>query len=115
MCFGSIPAKERFASARSPISSPSETRPNHQRIDLPPLNYRDVELVVIGGRCATRFRRLYLLVFRDSSQLACVLLKSKANIRWIRAPLNRLFTETRKHLPGEIKLGGRRVRHGLPA
>jgi cytosine/adenosine deaminase-related metal-dependent hydrolase/2-polyprenyl-3-methyl-5-hydroxy-6-metoxy-1,4-benzoquinol methylase len=81
---------------------------------LASLNYRDVEFVVIGGqvqlasaRLLTRLPRLVTTGLRP--------LEIEGELRWIRAPLNRLFDETRIHLPGEIKLGGRRVRHGRPA
>ncbi len=78
------------------------------------LSSRDVELVIIGG-CVqlastdvlARLPRLVTTGLRP--------LEVDGEIRWIRAPLDRLFRETQKHLPGEINLGGKRVRHGLPA
>ena len=77
------------------------------------LHYRDVELVVIGGqvqlasaRLLPRLPRLVTTGLRP--------LDVEGEVRWIRAPLHRLFAEARKHLPGEISLGGRKVRHGLP-
>jgi hypothetical protein len=39
-------------------------------------------------------------------------LEIEGDLRWVRAPLKRLFDETRSHLPGDIRLGGRTVRHG---
>jgi cytosine/adenosine deaminase-related metal-dependent hydrolase/SAM-dependent methyltransferase len=79
---------------------------------LATLSYRDVELVIIGGRVQLAspevFRRLPRSVATGLRPL-----EIDGEGRWIRAPLERLFSETRRHLPGEIKLGGRRVRNGL--
>jgi hypothetical protein len=78
---------------------------------LAALDHRDVELVVIGGQVqlasANALARLPRLVTTGLRPLDIEGVR-----RWIRAPLNRLFTETRTHLPGEIRLGGRTVRHG---
>jgi len=78
---------------------------------LASLTYRDVEFVVIGGlvqlASADVFARLPGPVTTGLHPL-----EIEGELRWVRAPLNRLFTETRKHLPGEIKLGGRSVCHG---
>jgi hypothetical protein len=72
-----------------------------------------VEFVVIGGqvqlasaRLLPRLPRLVTTGLRP--------LDIEGEVRWIRAPLSRLFAEARKHLPGEINLGGRKVRRGLP-
>lgn len=81
---------------------------------LAALTYRDVELVVIGGQVqlasSELLQRLPRLVKTGLHPL-----EIEGELRWIRAPLNRLFAEAQRHLPGEIKLGGRRVRHGLSA
>ena len=78
------------------------------------LSFRDVEFVVIGGQVQLvssnllpRLPRLLKTGLRP--------LDVEGEIRWVRAPLNRLFAETRKHLVEEIKLGGRRICCGLPA
>jgi cytosine/adenosine deaminase-related metal-dependent hydrolase/SAM-dependent methyltransferase len=80
---------------------------------LATLTYRDVEFVVIGGQVqlasAAVLARLPRLIRTGLRPLDI-----DGEIRWIRAPLNRLFAEARNHLPGEIKLGGRTVRHGCP-
>jgi cytosine/adenosine deaminase-related metal-dependent hydrolase/ubiquinone/menaquinone biosynthesis C-methylase UbiE len=101
-----IGARSDFFAIRDTGESPAHR--------LASLNYRDVEFVVIGGqvqlastRLLTRLPRLVTTGLRP--------LEIEGELRWIRAPLNRLFDETRIHLPGEIKLGGRRVRHGRPA
>ncbi len=81
---------------------------------LAALSYRDVEFVVIGGQVQlasanvlTRLPRLFATGLRP--------LDIEGELRWIRAPLSRLFTDTQSHLPGEIKLGGKTVRYGRPA
>jgi cytosine/adenosine deaminase-related metal-dependent hydrolase/ubiquinone/menaquinone biosynthesis C-methylase UbiE len=78
---------------------------------LATLSYRDIELVLVGGRV----------------QLASELMKNRlpphvceglepleieSTLRWVRAPLRQLFAETTAHLGSEIDLGGRRVRLG---
>jgi cytosine/adenosine deaminase-related metal-dependent hydrolase/SAM-dependent methyltransferase len=77
------------------------------------LTYREVHFVVVGGQVqlasATLFPRLPRRVTTGLRPL-----EIEGELRWVRAPLKRLFTETRSHLPGEIKLGGRTVRHGRP-
>jgi hypothetical protein len=73
-----------------------------------------VELVIIGGcvqlASTDVLARLPRLVTTGLRRL-----EIDGEVRWIRAPLDRLFRETQNHLPGEINLGGKRVRHGLPA
>jgi cytosine/adenosine deaminase-related metal-dependent hydrolase len=100
-----IGARSDFFAIRDTGESPARR--------LASLNYRDVEFVVIGGqvqltsaRLLARLPRLVTTGLRP--------LEIEGELRWIRAPLNRLFDETRIHLPGEIKLGGRRVCHGRP-
>lgn len=83
--------------------SPAET--------LAGLSYRDVELVVLGGRVQLASPEL-------KERLPCNLaiglepLAIENEIRWIRAPLDYLFAETEKHLGQEIYLGGKPVRRG---
>jgi cytosine/adenosine deaminase-related metal-dependent hydrolase len=81
---------------------------------LAKLSYLDVEFVVIGGQVQlastdvlARLPRLVKTGLRP--------LEIEGQVRWIRAPLKRLFAETRNHFPGDIKLGGRSVRFGLRA
>jgi cytosine/adenosine deaminase-related metal-dependent hydrolase/ubiquinone/menaquinone biosynthesis C-methylase UbiE len=75
---------------------------------LADLSFRDVEFVVIGGQVQLASAKLL-------SRLPRLLrtglhpLNVEGEIRWIRAPLDRLFGETRKHLVEEIELGGRRI------
>lgn len=75
---------------------------------LSTLSYRDIELVLLGGRvqlASAEMRRL----LPDS--LCCGLepLVMERIIRWVRAPLAHMFEETSKHLRGEIFLGGKQV------
>lgn len=81
---------------------------------LASLTYRDVEFVVIGGQVQLASANLLARLPRWV-KTGLRPLEIEGQVRWIRAPLSRLFAETRKHLPGEIKLGGRRIRCGLPA
>jgi hypothetical protein len=78
------------------------------------LTGRDIEFVVIGGcvqlaspEILSRLPRLVTTGLRP--------LEVEGEIRWIRAPLERLFAEAQRHLAGDIRLGGKKVRHGLPA
>jgi cytosine/adenosine deaminase-related metal-dependent hydrolase/2-polyprenyl-3-methyl-5-hydroxy-6-metoxy-1,4-benzoquinol methylase len=101
-----IGALADFVGVRDHGLSPAHT--------LAAISCRDVEFVVIGGcvqlastDVVARLPRLVTTGLRP--------LEIDGEVRWIRAPLERLFAETQRHLPGEIKLGGKRVRHGLPA
>ena len=101
-----IGALADFVGVRDTGLSPAHT--------LAATSYRNVELVVIGGcvqlastDVVARLPRLVTTGLRP--------LEIEGQVRWIRAPLDRLFAETQRHLPGEIHLGGKRVRHGLPA
>ena len=81
---------------------------------LASISFREVEFVVVGGcvqlastDVVARLPRFVTTGLRP--------LEINGEVRWIRAPLERLFAETQCHLPGEVSLGGKRVRHGLPA
>jgi cytosine/adenosine deaminase-related metal-dependent hydrolase len=80
---------------------------------LASLNYRQVEFVVIGGHVQLASVDVFARLPRPVTT-GLHPLEIDGELRWVRAPLNRLFTETRKHLSGEIKLGGRSVTHGRP-
>jgi cytosine/adenosine deaminase-related metal-dependent hydrolase len=93
-----------FLAVRDTGLSPAQT--------LVSLSCHDVELVVIGGRVHLAspaiFARLPRIVTMGLQRL-----EVDGDIRWIRAPLDRLFSETRAHLAGDIRLGGKEVRYGL--
>jgi cytosine/adenosine deaminase-related metal-dependent hydrolase/ubiquinone/menaquinone biosynthesis C-methylase UbiE len=78
------------------------------------LSWRDVELVVIGGHIhlasSEMYRRLPEALTKELQ-----LLEIEGERRWVRAPVSRLCADASRHLPGELKLGGRRVRHVFPA
>ena len=101
-----VSALADFVGVRDTGLSPAKT--------LAAMSWRDVQLVIIGG-CVqlastdviTRLPRLVTTGLRP--------LEIEGQVRWMRAPLERLFSETQSHLPGDISLGGKRVRHGLPA
>jgi cytosine/adenosine deaminase-related metal-dependent hydrolase len=101
-----IGALADFIGVRDTGLSPAHT--------LAAISSRDVEFVVIGGcvqlastDVVARLPRLVTTGLRP--------LEIEGHVRWIRAPLDRLFAETQRHLSSDINLGGKRVRHGLPA
>ncbi len=75
------------------------------------LSYRDVELVLIGGRvqlASTEIRKR----LPPETSAGLQPLSIEGTVRWIRAPINWLFEQTGAHLPGEIRLGGKQVSIG---
>jgi cytosine/adenosine deaminase-related metal-dependent hydrolase/SAM-dependent methyltransferase len=81
-------------------SSPAET--------LCKLSYREVELVLLGGRVQLASAELRKRL-PDSACEGLQLLSIEGVIRWVRAPLKRLLLETEAHLDGQIYLGGKQV------
>jgi cytosine/adenosine deaminase-related metal-dependent hydrolase len=75
------------------------------------LSFRDVDLVLLAGRlqlASTEMKdRLPDGLFEGLQPLSI-----EGNVRWIRAPLDRLFAETAPHLGNELRLGGKQVRLG---
>jgi len=70
----------------------------------------DVELVLIGGRVQLASKALFdQLPARSRSGLYP--LDVGGQVRWIRAPLSRLFSLTSRALGCDIALGNRKVRH----
>jgi cytosine/adenosine deaminase-related metal-dependent hydrolase/SAM-dependent methyltransferase len=95
-----------FIGVRDAGLSPAKT--------LAALSWRDVELVVIGGQvhlASSEMRRRLPAALTAESQL----LEIEGEPRWIRAPLSRLYSEASNCLSGEVKLGGRTVRHATSA
>ncbi len=82
--------------------SPAETVAN--------LGASDVELVIVGGRVQLAseeiFRRLPPELTQELRPLEIA-----SCLRWVKAPLGRLFSEAQKALGSEVKLGGKRIRH----
>ena len=75
------------------------------------LSHKNLELVLIGGRVQLASEQMMNLLPPDLAQglqPICV----ESSLRWIRAPLDRLFAETRTHLGDEIRLGGKRITLG---
>jgi cytosine/adenosine deaminase-related metal-dependent hydrolase/SAM-dependent methyltransferase len=97
-----VDALADFVCVRDTGLSPAKT--------LASLSWRDVELVIIGGRVhlasADVYGRMHEIFHAELQPL-----EIEGEIRWVRAPLSRLFSETSRHLPGEIKLGGRKMSH----
>ena len=89
-----------LVAVRDKGQSPSET--------LASSSYRDMELVLLGGRVqlasAQMKQRLPKHAIQGLQPLAI-----EGLVRWIRAPLDRLFEETLEHLRGPVYLGGRQV------
>jgi cytosine/adenosine deaminase-related metal-dependent hydrolase len=83
--------------------SPAET--------LAGLSYRDVELVLIGG-CVHLVSEEVWQRLPPGSRTGLRPLVIEDTLRWVRAPLERLFRETEPHLPEGIFLGGKRVSFG---
>jgi cytosine/adenosine deaminase-related metal-dependent hydrolase/SAM-dependent methyltransferase len=95
-----------FVAVRDTGATPART--------LVSLSHRDIELVVIAG--SVQLASVPMLA--RLPRFAATGLRSLSvggEIRWIRAPLRRLLAETHAHLSGDIRLGGKRVEHGLPA
>jgi ubiquinone/menaquinone biosynthesis C-methylase UbiE len=84
--------------------SPSETLTN--------LSYCDVELVLIGARVHLASDEIFQRL-PESARAGLQLLVVEETLRWVRAPLERLFLKTEPHLPEGISLGGKRVRLGI--
>jgi cytosine/adenosine deaminase-related metal-dependent hydrolase len=75
---------------------------------LASLCWKDVELVVVGGCVQLASGKiLERLPKRFTKKLQP--LRIEDEIRWIRAPLSHLYSSAKKHLAGDIKLGGRKV------
>ena len=74
-------------------------------------SYREVELVLLGGRVqlvSPELKRRLPVAACEGLQALSI----EGVVRWIRAPLDWLFAETAAHLRGEMFLGGKRVCRG---
>ncbi len=76
------------------------------------LSYRDVQLVLIAGRVQLASEEMLQRLPR-STRHGLQPLMVEGIVRWIRAPLERLFRGTAEHLPEGIFLGGKRVSFGF--
>jgi len=74
-------------------------------------SYREVELVLLGGRVQLVSPELKQRLPRAACE-GLQALSIEGVVRWIRAPLDWLFAETAAHLRSEIFLGGKRVCRG---
>lgn len=72
------------------------------------LSHRDVELVLLGGRVQLASTEL-MAHLPAASREGLQPLVMEGIVRWIRAPLNRLFEATWAHLGEDICLGGKQV------
>jgi cytosine/adenosine deaminase-related metal-dependent hydrolase/SAM-dependent methyltransferase len=80
--------------------SPGET--------LAGLSYRDLELVLLGGRVQLASPQIKQRLPQNAVE-GLQPLAIEGLVRWIRAPLDRLFAETLEHLRGPVYLGRRQV------
>jgi cytosine/adenosine deaminase-related metal-dependent hydrolase/SAM-dependent methyltransferase len=81
--------------------TPSET--------LAGLSYKEVELVLLGGRVQlASTEMLQRLPSSVRKGLKCLSVEGTA--RWVRAPMDRLFAEAKAHLGNQLLLGGKEVR-----
>lgn len=83
--------------------SPAET--------LTSLSYRDVELVLIGGRPHLASDEVWRRL-PHGARVGLQPIVVEDTLRWVRAPVEQLFQETEPHLPSGIFLGGKRVNRG---
>jgi cytosine/adenosine deaminase-related metal-dependent hydrolase/ubiquinone/menaquinone biosynthesis C-methylase UbiE len=90
-----------FIAVRDRGDSPSRT--------LASLSFRDIELVVVGGRINLASPELLQRVPPALSD-GLEPLDIDGTIRWIRAPVSHLIASAQHHLPDTLKLGGRKVR-----
>ena len=72
------------------------------------LSHRDVELVLLGGRVQLASEE-FMRRLPESSRKGLQPLAMEGIVRWIRAPLDRLFEQTGTHLGENIYLGGKWV------
>jgi cytosine/adenosine deaminase-related metal-dependent hydrolase/ubiquinone/menaquinone biosynthesis C-methylase UbiE len=75
------------------------------------LSFEDIELVVIGGRVQLASTEM-MKRLPTETLTGLEPLSTEGTLRWIRAPVARLFEQTTAHLAGEIRLGGKRVSLG---
>jgi hypothetical protein len=72
------------------------------------LSHRDVELVLLGGRVQLASEE-FMRRSPESSRKGLQPLTMEGIVRWIRAPVDRLFEKTGPHLGENIYLGGKQV------
>jgi ubiquinone/menaquinone biosynthesis C-methylase UbiE len=78
---------------------------------LAAISFRDVELVLLGGRVQLASPEI-LHRLPAVARMGLQPLVIQETVRWIRAPLEWLFRETKKHLGDAVALGGKPVRFG---
>lgn len=75
------------------------------------LSYRDVQLVLLGGRVQLASAEL-IERLPQGVRAGLYPLSIEGVVRWIRAPLEWLFAGTEKHFDEDIRLAGKRIRYG---
>jgi cytosine/adenosine deaminase-related metal-dependent hydrolase/ubiquinone/menaquinone biosynthesis C-methylase UbiE len=74
------------------------------------LNFSDVELVIVAGRVQLASPSIYARLTEDLVR-GLEPLEVDGHLRWIRAPLKRLFAEASKSLGPDLRLGGKKIRY----
>jgi cytosine/adenosine deaminase-related metal-dependent hydrolase/ubiquinone/menaquinone biosynthesis C-methylase UbiE len=74
------------------------------------LHFSDVELVIVAGRVQLASPSIYARLNEDQAR-GLELLEVDGHLRWIRAPLKRLFAEASKILGPDLRLGGKQIRY----
>jgi cytosine/adenosine deaminase-related metal-dependent hydrolase/SAM-dependent methyltransferase len=92
-----------FLAVRDTGLSPAQT--------LASLSHRYIELVVIDGSVQLASEEIHRRLPRLIAQ-GLLPLEMEGEVRWIRAPLRRLFADAQRHLGDDVRLGGKRVRYG---
>jgi cytosine/adenosine deaminase-related metal-dependent hydrolase/ubiquinone/menaquinone biosynthesis C-methylase UbiE len=77
---------------------------------LAALHFSDVELVIVAGRVQLASPSIYSRLTEDLVR-GLEPLEVDGHLRWIRAPLKRLFAEASKFLGPDLRLGGKQIRY----
>jgi cytosine/adenosine deaminase-related metal-dependent hydrolase len=86
---------------RDKQSSPAET--------LATMHFSDVELVIVAGQVRLASAAIYAGLSADMAR-GLHPIEVDGHLRWIQAPLPRLFAEASRFLGPELRLGGKKVR-----
>ena len=84
---------------------------NNPADTLSQLSYKDIELVLIGGRVQLASEEMLTRLPAETTH-GLEAIRVESSLRWIRAPLHRLFEETKAHVGDNVRLGGKRITLG---
>jgi cytosine/adenosine deaminase-related metal-dependent hydrolase len=77
---------------------------------LTSIRYSDIELVVVSGRVQVASERLFRRL-PPALMEGLKPLQVESVLRWVRAPLGRLFREAERALGCDLRIGGKKIRH----